>query len=279
MDLQIVTAFGALPLWQNEHFIVTEIDGMTAADVDVASNSVYSMDGDRITNMQTQPREIVLDLEIRQGVDVEAAKAYITACVKPKQTATLRLTYDLSGAEQSKAITGEIKSIKMPRFTNKAVMQITLYCSQPYWEDAEFIIKYISDILNLHHFQITWSEPLPMGVYDMTRTREFVNQGDAAVGMVITITAQGKVVNPVLYDNSTGEYIGIDDTLEQGDEIVINTIRGQKSITKNGANVLSKLRAGSTWLQLDVGSNILLVDAESGASDMYFTLIFKQAYV
>lgn len=279
MDLNISTAFGTLPLWKSDYFIVSNIDGMTAAEVDVASNTVYSMDGDRITNMQTQPREIVLDLMIKPNVSVEEARAYILRYVKPKQNATLMLTYDLSGAEQSKAISGRVSQIDMPRFSDQVAMQITLYCAQPYWEDAEFIVKYISDILDLHHFEITWHQPLPMGIYDMTRTREFVNQGDAAVGMVVTITAQGKVVNPALYNNLTGEYIGIMDTLQAGDEVVINTIRGQKRITKNGVNVLSKLRAGSTWMQLDVGSNIFLIDADSGASEMYFTLIFKQAYV
>lgn len=279
MDLNISTAFGTLPLWHNPYFIVSDVDGLTVADVDVASNTVYSMDGDKITNMQTQPREIVLELTIKPDANVQEAREHILRYLKPKQSATLLMRYDLSGAEQSKAITGRISRIEMPRFSDKVAAQITLYCAQPYWEDAEFIIKYISDILDLHHFEITWSEPLPMGVYDMTRTREFVNEGDAAVGMIITITAQGAVTNPSLYDNMTGEYIGINDTLAVGDEVVINTIRGQKSITKNGVNVLSKLRQGSTWLQLDVGNNIFLIDADKGASEMYFTLIFKQAYV
>ena len=279
MDLNISTAFGTLPLWHNQYFIVSDVDGMTAADVDVASNTVYSMDGDKITNMQTQPREIVLDLTIKPDVNVQEAREHILRYLKPKQSATLLMRYDLSGAEQSKAINGRISRIEMPRFSDKVVAQITLYCAQPYWEDAEFIVKYISDILDLHHFEITWSQPLPMGVYDLTRTREFINEGDAAVGMVITITAQGAVKNPALYDNMTGEFIGINDTLAAGDEVVINTIRGQKSITKNGVNVLSKLRQGSKWLQLDVGSNIFLIDADEGASEMYFTLIFKQAYV
>lgn len=279
MELYIETAFGTLPLWQNERFVCTEIDGMTQADVSVASNTVYSMDGDKVTNMQTQPREIVIDLEIKQDANAQTVLEYVTQTVKLKRDAKLVLRYDLSGAEQSKAITGRVSGIAMPRFTDRVVLQITLYCYQPYWEDAEFIVKYISDILDLHHFQITWSEPLPMGVYDITRTRQYINEGDAAVGMVITITAQGDVVNPALYNNLTGEFIGITDTLKLGDEIVINTIRGQKSITKNGANVLSKLKAGSTWLQLDVGSNVFLIDADSGASEMYFTLIFKQAYV
>lgn len=279
MNLVMSTAFGTLPLWRNDYFIVSNIDGMTTAEVDVASNTVYSMDGDRITNMQTQPREIVLDLLVKPNVSVEAARAYILRFVKPKQAATLLLTYDLSGAEQSKAISGRISHVDMPRFSDQVAMQVTLYCPQPYWEDAAFIVKYISDIIDAHHFEITWSEPLPMGIYDMTRTREIVNEGDAAVGMIVTIAAQGNVVNPALYNNLTGEYIGINDTLAVGDEVVIDTIRGQKSITKNGVNVLSKLMAGSTWLQLDVGSNILLVDADSGASEMYFALTFKQAYV
>ena len=279
MDLYFNTAFGTLPLWHSDYFTCTDVDGMTAAEVSVASNTVYSMDGDRITNMQTQPREIVIDLRIKQSVSVEAARAHVLRYIKPKQAATLMLTYDLSGAEQSKAISGRISRIELPRFTEEAIIQISLYCPQPYWEDAAFIVKYISDIINAHHFAITWSEPLPMGVYDMTRTREIVNDGDAAVGMIVTITAQGVVKNPALYNNLTGEYIGINDTLAAGDEVVINTIRGQKSITKNGANVLSKLIAGSTWLQLDVGSNIFLIDADTGAAEMYFALTFKQAYV
>lgn len=279
MDLQISTSFGALPLWNSDYFIVSDVDGLTAAECDVASNTVYSMDGDRITNMLTQAREIVIDLTIKPGVNVQEAREHIMRVCKPKQSATLMMRYDVSGAERSRAISGRISKIDMPRFTDEVVAQITLYCSQPYWEDAEFIVKYISDILNLHRFQITWSNPLPMGVYDTTRTRQFINDGDAAVGMVITISAQGDVVNPAIYNNATGEYIGITDTLEAGDEVVINTIRGQKRITKNGVNVLNKLRAGSAWLQLDVGSNVFLVDADSGASEMYFTLIFKQAYV
>lgn len=279
MKLDLISNYGTLPLWDNDYFVVSNIDGMTAAAVNVASNTVYSMDGDRITNMQAQPRQIIIDLTIKQSVSVEAARAYVLQYVKPKLEASLLLTYDLSGAEQSKAISGRVSAITLPRFTNQAIMQISLYCSQPYWEDAEFIVKYISDILDAHHFQITWSEPLPMGVYDLTRTREIVNQGDAAVGMIVTITAQGDVKNPALYNNLTGEYIGINDTLKASDEVVINTIRGQKSITKNGVNVLSKLIAGSTWLQLDVGSNIMLIDAESGASEMYFAITFKQVYV
>lgn len=279
MELNISTRFGTLPLWNNDYFIVSNIDGMTAAEVDVSSNTVYSMDGDKITNMQTQPREIVIDLTIKQSVSVEAAKAYVLQFVKPKQDATLQLTYDMSGVEQGKVISGKVSHIELPRFTDNAIMQITLYCSQPYWEDAAFIVKYISDVIALHRFEIAWHQPLPMGVYDLTRTREFVNQGDAAVGMIVTITALGTVVNPALYNEYTGTYIGITDTLVAGDAVVINTIRGQKSITKNGENVLSKLMAGSTWLQLDVGSNILLIDADSGASEMYFALTFKQAYV
>lgn len=279
MDLRISTMFGTLPLWHSEYFICSDVDGMTAVEVAVASNTVYSMDGDKITNMQAQPREIVIDLTVRQGVGVQEAREHIMRYIKPKLEAKLLLDYEANGVPRNVAITGRVSRIEMPRFTDNVVAQITLYCSQPYWEDAAFIVKYISDILNLHHFEITWSDPLPMGMYDMTRTREFVNEGDAAVGVVVTITAQGVVVNPTLYNNITGEYIGIADTLAAGDEVVINTIRGQKSITKNGANVLSKLRAGSTWLQMDVGSNVFLIDADSGASEMYFAITFKQAYV
>ena len=269
-------------LFQNKWFCLTHADGLTSVSSSIASSTTPGMDGDKINNIQTQPRGIVLDLEIRRGVSVEDAKRYILRTIKPKQRGTLRLTQ----GDRVTEIEGIVESVNMPRFGDGVTMQVSLYCSEPYWSDAENVLVEISRIIGLHYFTSTEgdmlyfpAEGIPLGEYDLNMTRTYTNDGDADCGMIIRIIALRDVVNPTIY-NSDGLYIGVIDTMVEGDEIVINTNRGSKSITKNGANILSKIKSGSTFLQLAVGDNQLTIDSDGGTEgNVYFILEFKRRFV
>lgn len=269
-------------LFQNKWFCLTHADGLTSVSSSIASSTTPGMDGDKINNIQTQPRGIVLDLEIRRGVSVEDAKRYILRTIKPKQRGTLRLTQ----GDRVTEIEGIVESVNMPRFGDGVVMQVSLYCSEPYWHDAENVLVEISRVIGLHYFTSTEgdmlyfpAEGIPLGEYDLNMTRTYTNDGDADCGMIIRIIALGDVVNPTIY-NSDGLYIGVIDTMIEGDEIVINTNRGSKSITKNGANILSKIKSGSTFLQLAVGDNQLTIDSDGDTEgNVYFMLEFKRRFV
>lgn len=282
MKLEYITARGeVMPLTGNGMFKLTNVDGLTSANVDLSSSTVASMDGDVVNNERTTPRGIVLDLTI-EGADVEAKKRYILRYIKPKQKARLRWTQDNREIE----IEGIVESIDMPRFKNAVVMQISLYCSQPYWQDIAFVIQEISEVLNLHYFTDSeddmlyfTAEGIPFGEYDTNRTKVFENSGDVSVGMEIRIIALGNVGNPVIY-NSDGQFFGVNTTMQAGDEIVISTVKGKKTVTKNGENVLGSVMPRSTWLQLEVGENEFTIDSDDGTEgNMYFTVAYKQRYV
>ena len=82
--LEFISARGdILPLTGNARFKLANVDGITSANVDIASSTVSSMDGDFVNNKRTVPRGIVLDLAIEY--DVENTKRYILRYVKPKQ--------------------------------------------------------------------------------------------------------------------------------------------------------------------------------------------------
>lgn len=282
MKLEYITARGeVMPLTGNGMFKLTNVDGLTSANVNLSSSTVASMDGDVVNNERTTPRGIVLDLTI-EGADVEAKKRYILRYIKPKQKARLRWTQDNREIE----IEGIVESIDMPRFKNAVVMQISLYCSQPYWQDIAFVIQEISEVLNLHYFTnyeddmlYFPAEGIPFGEYDTNRTKVFENSGDVSVGMEIRIIALGNVGNPVIY-NSDGQFFGVNTTMQAGDEIVISTVKGKKTVTKNGENVLGSVMPRSTWLQLEVGENEFTIDSDDGTEgNMYFTVAYKQRYV
>lgn len=269
-------------LFQNKWFYLTHADGLTSVSSSIASSTTPGMDGDKINNIQTQPRGIVLDLEIRRGVSVEDAKRYILRTIKPKQRGTLRLTQ----GDRVTEIEGIVESVNMPRFGDGVTMQVSLYCSEPYWSDSENVLVEISRIIGLHYFTSTEgdmlyfpAEGIPLGEYDLNMTRTYTNDGDADCGMIIHIIALGSVINPVIY-KTDGSYIGVIDTMEKGDEIIVNTIRGSKAITKNGTNILSKIKSGSTFLQLDTGDNQLTIDSDGDTEgNVYFMLEFKRRFV
>lgn len=279
MRLDFVSQSGSImPLTGNAKFKLANIDGMTAASVELSSSTVARMDGDFINNKRTMPRSIILDLAIEN--DVENTKRYILKYVKPKQKGTL--IWEQNGREIQ--IEGIVEQIEMPRFTNATTMQITIYCSQPYWEDIEAIAQEIGSLIPLHYFTNYEDDMLyfpedgiPFSEYDVNRTKAFDNEGDVEVGITIRIIALGDVVNPVIY-NSSGEFIGVDISLTAGDEVVITTEKGNKTIRLNGNNILSKIKTNSTWLQLPTGEEEFTIDSDSGEENMYFTIIYKQRY-
>lgn len=303
LQLEYVSARGdVLPLANNPLFHLRHIDGMTTASTSISSAVVGGIDGDTVNNIQATPRTIIIDLQPRSGVNVEEAKREILKIIKLKQRGGLIWTQN----GRTVTITGVVETVDMPRWTNAALMQITLHCEQPYWEDIDDIIQQISEAINLHYFTDSDDDMLyftdegaPLGEYDTIRTKSFHNDGDVAVGLEISITAHDTVTNPIIYDQY-GNFFGLGYDYESesggagigtawgsnplimnvGDNVVITTHKGRKTVTLNGVNIFDKIKPNSTWLQLEAGDNTFSINSDDESiSNMSFSLIYKQRYV
>lgn len=290
MKFDYISARGdRLPLATNDLFTLTHVDGMTTAATSLAGSTMGGADGDVINNVRTNPRPIVIDLRIKDGVDVEEAKRSVLQVVKIKQQGTLEWTQN----NRTVTISGIVENVDMPRWTSAVTLQISMYCSQPYWEDLDFIVQQISEAINLHWFTDSAGgmlffpeEGIPLGEYDTIRTKRFFNSGDVAVGLEISIVAFDTVTNPIIYDGN-GNFFGVGYgdgakrvQLAAGDNVVITTHKGKKDIKLNGSSILSKLRPQSTWLQLEAGDNIFTINSDDESiTNMAFSLIYKQRYV
>ena len=290
MKLDYISARGErLPLVGNELFFLTDVDGQTAADADISSSTTGGTDGETVNSVQAKPRTIVLDLRIKSGVDVEYAKRKILKIVKLKQRGSLEWTQN----ERTVTISGIVESIEMPRWKNGVIMQITLHCDQPFWEDAEEVIQEISEAIDLHYFTDSETDMLyfpvdgiAFGEYNTLRTRDYYNDGDVSVGMEISIVAFETVTNPIIYDGN-GDFLGVGHgsgarqlVMHEGDNLVITTHKGNKRVLLNGENVIAKIKPRSTWLQMAAGDNLFTIDSDDGSlTNMAFSLIYKQRYV
>ena len=290
MKLDYISARGdRLPLATNDLFALVHVDGMTTASTAISSSTIGGADGDVVNNVQADPRPIVLDLRVRSGVDVEEAKRAVLQVVKVKQVGTLEWTQN--GREVT--ISGVVEAVDMPRWTDAVTLQISMYCSQPFWEDLDFIVQQINEAIDLHWFTDSATgmlyfpaEGLPLGEYDTIRTKSFYNRGDVAVGLEISIVAFATVTNPIIYAGN-GNFFGVGYgdgakrvQLQAGDNIIITTHKGKKDVRLNGKSVLAKLRPQSVWLQLEAGDNLFTINSDDDSlTNMSFSLIYKQRYV
>lgn len=288
MELLFISKWGGtFNLTDNPFCWLTNVDGMTNATTDIASVVIGGIDGDFVNNIQAQPRGIIMDLRVKQHVNVETAKRAITQIVKLKQPCTLQWTQN----GRTLTIQGVVDSVVMPRFNNEVTMQISIHCAQPFWEDLNEVISEISETIPLHYFTYNPygmlyfpQSGIPFSEYDTSRTRTFVNAGDVAVGMIIEIVALGVVTNPIIYAQN-GKFFGVGYgsktlTMHSSDKLIINTKVGEKSVTINGYPLLNYVKPQSTWLQLEAGENEFSVNSDDDEIDnMQFNLIYKQRYI
>lgn len=290
MKLDFVSVRGdVLPLVGNPLFNLVNVDGMTKVTSDLSSVVIGGTDGDEVNNVQAQPRSMIIDLQIKSNVNVEEAKRSILQVVKVKKRASLVWEQN----DKILTINGLVESIDMPRFSQGVIMQIALHCEQPFWEDIDYIVQQIDEAKRLHYFTNTDGdmlyfpeEGIPFGEYDLSRTRNFHNAGDVAVGLEIEILAYKTATNPIIYDTD-GNFFGVGHgngnkkvVMQEGDIIRITTHKGNKSVTMNGTSILGRIKPQSTWLQMQAGDNTFSINSDESVTDnMTFSLVYKQRFV
>lgn len=164
---------------------------------------------------------------------------------------------------------------------------IDIVCPDPYWKD---ITKNKSEIAlwkGMFHFPLTIpkQEGIIMGLKQPSLIVNIENKGDVETGMVIEFRARGTLTNPSLFNVNTRESIKINKSMVAGEVIRVNTNYGEKRIENilNGVttNILNliDLGGGDTFLQLDVGDNLLRYDADTNPSNLEINIYFSPKYL
>lgn len=116
-------------------------------------------------------------------------------------------------------------------------------------------------------------------------------EGDADTGVTITIHCTGPATNITIENINTGEFMYIDTeklgkitskVLEDGDDIIINTKRGSRSIQHHRSgvytNVLGAIGKDSDWFQLTPGDNLFRFHADFGEENLMVSFDYQVAY-
>lgn len=113
------------------------------------------------------------------------------------------------------------------------------------------------------------------------------NSGDADVGCIIRIKANGGVVkNPKIYNVNTNEFLEFDGvTLDNGDYITIKTDIGEENAIKHDIStatdisIIGNLKSKSSFFQIKQGSNFYAYSvAEDYVNNIEVTIEFTERY-
>ena len=167
--------------------------------------------------------------------------------------------------------------------------QIKGTCADPLFSEINGSKETIAATIATFHFPLIMSTNLyergiVFGYRQPSLTAKVTNKGAVEVGMKIVFKAIGELTNPRLIDVDTREFVAIEKSMVAGEEIVINTNVGEKSIqgkigNEDYSNYFMYKDIDSTWLQLRLGDNLLRYDADSGLDNLEVYLYFYNKYL
>lgn len=256
---------------------VIDIQGIEASSYTI--NTVSSeQDGATVTSVKIEPREIIVTGDIEKNEKELVNRDYLIRFFNPKQEGEMYITRN----NIERKIQYRVSSLDFT--TNKMYerIQFTLNLEsteEPYFSDAKNRGNYLTAISPQFTFPLVINPTKIMGYKTFKPVMPLVNDGDKETGIeIIAIAKRGKVDNLKLILNNN-QYIKVNTTLNQGDELRINTNPRKKSITLNGENIINKIDRNSTFFSLKIGKNILKYECDNGGTNIDINVLFYRKYL
>lgn len=274
---------------QPEHgMIIKSIDGLGPAKANINVTDLATNDGSLFNSARLDKRNITMQILLTEAPDIETSRQRTYKYFPIKKQVEFLIELDNRIAKT----TGYVESNEPDIFSKEETMSISLICDYPYFYSAgeggtnTTVFFGVEPLFEFEFENEDLEEPtIEFGSIENETEKTVWYDGDAEVGVVITIHAIGEVRNITIYNTGTREHMEIfTDKIEQltgkgivaGDTIIITTIRGSKSIylLRGGyyTNILNCISKDSDWFQLAKGDNVFAYICEYGSENLEFKI-------
>ena len=268
-------------------FYIENIEGLGPANATVNITESATVDGGYYTSSHVSTRNIVLTLGFLYEKGIEDMRHESYRYFPLKKQIKLLIETD----NRTCMTHGYVESNEPNIFSERETTQISILCPDPYFYAFNNGVGYISNLSrDIALFSFPFSnesldEPLiELGQVTDTAERIVHNPGDVEIGVKIHIYVKGSITSIGISNRTTDQTMNIDTDrlkqitsadLKEGDEIVINTKKGDKSIylISDGAktNILNCLSRFTDWIYLLPGDNQIFL-AASDPTNMDVTM-------
>jgi len=272
-------------------FLISKIEGLGPTKAAINMSDISNMDGNTFNSARVGTRNIVITLSYADDISVEDSRHKSYKYFPVKKQIKLKFETDTRSCE----IYGYVESNEVSIFSSKETAVISVLCPNPYFYS---LTKNLTDFSSVFpEFEFPFSNEsltermMVISSVTLATEKSIYYSGDSEVGISILIHAGGVVSNLRIVNKTTRETMTIDDTkliaftgsgIKAGDDILISTIRGNKSITlmRDGLsiNILNCLDKNTKWFQLNQGDNVFAYTADSGILNFQFEIMNDVLY-
>lgn len=272
-----------------EHgMIIKNITGLGPPKANVSMTDLATMDGSLFNSARVEKRNIVIYMLFTFAPQIEDSRQRTYKYFPIKKPLTFLIETDNRIVET----VGVVELNEPDIFSKDESNQISLVCDDPYFYSAGENGRNITIFFGIEPlFEFIFSnesldEPLlEFGSIENETEKTIYYEGDAEIGIIITIHAIGEAGNITIYNTGTREVMRINagkiealtgTGIVAGDDIIITTVRGNKKIylLRGGryTNILNALDKNSDWFQLAKGENVFAYTAEYGSENLQFQI-------
>lgn len=279
---------------ESSGFIIIKIDGIGPGKATVTKNDSKVYDGGTITSARLPSRNIKMEIQFLWVNSIEDVRHKSYKYFPLKKPITLIFETDTRTVE----IEGVVESNEPDIFSSEESTNISIICPDPYFyaagENARSKTEFsgINSVFEIPSDTGYSNESLTEALTEISTLyvqseRGIMNYGEVDIGVVISVKPLAIVKGILTISNITlGQNMSFDlnkiktiteNDFHLGDELVINTLRGKKSVTlvREGKNynALSCIDTRTDWIYLTSGENTFTyyLDGE-GIEDLQFSV-------
>lgn len=270
----------SIELTDRRPFLLQSVEGKNDVSASVQTQTAPFQDGGTYVDSMLQIRPLALNVTIHSSTQEELInlRQLFSSVFNPK-LGLGKLVY--SKGNTVREIEATVENIIMPvgkenngmRFQRSVV---NLLCPTAFFEDVNVENYKLEDFVGSFKFPFT----LPTRFSTRGDSKVLANYGD--VPTPIEVEFRGPVTNPVITNESTGEFIRINRAIPVGYKLILDTSFGNKRVeiiapdgtTMNGFHFID---LQSTFFALDTGDNRIGFVAEGGSPEVYIR--YKHRYL
>lgn len=263
---------------------ILDTDGIVWNDVQATHNSYVNLTGvgNTITSSKLETRTVsvtgkvcpthtnkqiaelydlstVAEIAAKKIEEIEEYKKYLSQLINPLHyIRVISNDYYIQGKPQA-----SVNFSPNWKENNEVYCKFTfsLECNDPLFHSKASNETQLSGTFGGFHFPVVIPSPNGMhfGIRKSYQLVNVSNSGDISLGGIIHLKATGTVVNPVLTNVNTQEFIKINKTLSSGEVIEIDTTNRKIRGSVDGetfTNYFAYWNFDNTWFQFDVGDTL-----------------------
>jgi hypothetical protein len=261
-------------------FLLQSVDGLGDVDADTQTQKSPFQDGSTYIDSVLQERAISLEIVIiaSDKPTLLQQRQYLASVFNPKLGQGILRYENGEVVREIEAVPDGVPVFPSGRENRGLVFQkalVNLLCPNPFWKSTEITEEPTFEPL----FSFPFEGMFQIGI--QRDARIIVNDGDAPAPLQIEF--HGPAVNPIIINKTTGEFIKVNQTLQEGEVMKIDTTPGNKSVyfiqpDGTARNVFNWIDLNSSFFQLVVGENEIEYSADSDIQGAIVNISYRKLY-